>query len=82
MTIVDPYFHYSFLFSVTTFSHGRSAWIKKHIQRKLTGAPKYLEVDTFPDPVGHFGAPWWPFWIFEFLEEGMIESKTYLAKVV
>ena len=60
--IVHPYFHYSFLFSVTTFSHRRSAWIKKHIQRKLTGAPKYLEVDTFQDPFGHFGAPWWPFW--------------------
>ena len=20
---------------------------------------------SFPDPVGHFGAPWWPFWILQ-----------------
>ena len=40
-----------------------------------------LGLDPFPDPVGHFGAPWWPFWIFEVLKEGMMESKTYLAKV-
>ena len=32
-----------------------------------------LRVDPFPDPVGHFGAPWWPFWIFEVLIEGMVE---------
>ena len=38
--IVDCYFHFSFhlLFSVTTFSHRRSAQIKKLIQQKLTGA--------------------------------------------
>ena len=30
---------------------------------KMTGVPKNLGVDTFPDPVGHFGAPWRPFWI-------------------
>ena len=24
---------------------------------QLTGAPKNQGVDTFPDPVGHFGAP-------------------------
>ena len=27
--------------------------------------PKNLGVDTFPDPVGHFGAHWWPFWILQ-----------------
>ena len=27
--------------------------------------PKTLGVDTFPDPVGHFGAPWRPFWILQ-----------------
>ena len=25
--------------------------------------PKNLGVDTFPDPIRHFGAPWRPFWI-------------------
>ena len=34
-----------------------------------------LGLDPFPDPVGHFEAPWWPFWIFEVLIEGMVESK-------
>ena len=27
--------------------------------------PKNLGVDTFPDPVCHFGAPWRPFWILQ-----------------
>ena len=27
--------------------------------------PKNLGVDTFPDPVGHFGPPWQPFWILQ-----------------
>ena len=22
-------------------------------------------VDPFPDPVDHFGSPWWPFWILQ-----------------
>ena len=51
------------LFSVATFSHRQSARIKKLIQQKLTGAPNNLGLDPFPDPVGHFGAPWRPFWI-------------------
>ena len=86
-TIVDRYFHhypfFCFLkknFSVATFSHRRSARIKKLISRKLTGAPKILGVDHFQDPVGHFEAPWWPFWIFEVLIEGMIKSKNLFSK--
>ena len=46
------------------------------------GAPKNPGVDTFSDPVGHFGALWRPFWIFEVPKEGMIESKTCLMKVI
>ena len=57
-----------------------SAWIKKLIKTKLTVAPKSLGVDPFPDPVGHFGAPWQPFWIFEVLIEGMIGSKNLFSK--
>ena len=41
----------------------------------MAGVPKNLGVDPFPDPIGHFVAPWRPFWIFEVLKEGMIESK-------
>ena len=46
----------------------------------LTGAPKNLIVTHFPDSVGHFGAPWRPFWNFKVLIEGMIESKNLLCK--
>ena len=67
------FFSFVFFFSVVYFSHRRSAWIEKLIQRKLKGAPQNLGVDPFPDPVGHFGAPWRPFWIFEVLIEGMVE---------
>ena len=27
--------------------------------------PKHLGVGPFPDPIGNFGAPWWPFWILQ-----------------
>ena len=43
-----PVFFSVFFFSVATFSHRRSALIKKIILRKLTGAL---------DLVGHYGAP-------------------------
>ena len=33
------------------------------------------------DPIDHFRVPWRPFWNFEFLIEGVIESKTYCAKL-
>ena len=42
-----------------------SARIIKLILQKLTGAPKNLGEDTFPDPVGHFGAPKWSFLILQ-----------------
>ena len=45
------------------------------------GAPKNQEVDPFPDPVGHFGAPWRPFLIYEVFIEGMRELKNLLVKV-
>ena len=86
-TIVDRYFHYSFLFSflplfsVTTFSQRRSARIKFFaFLQKLMGVPKNLGVHPFPDPIGHFGASWQPFWMFEVLIEGMIESKNLFSK--
>ena len=46
----------------------------------LTEAPKNLGLDRFPDPVCHFGVLWRPFWIFEVLIEGMIESKYFFFK--
>ena len=50
------------LYSVTTFSHRRSAQVQNTYLAKVDGG-------TFPDPVSNFGAPWRPFWIFEVLEE-------------
>ena len=67
-------------FPVVYFSHRRSARIKKLIQRKLTGAPQNLGVDPFPVPVGHFGAPWRPFWIFEVLIEGMVKQRNLFCE--
>ena len=46
----------------------------------MTGAPNNLGVDHLQDLVGHFGAPWRPFWIFEVLIEGMIESKNLFSE--
>ena len=51
------------LFSVTTFSHRMAPRIQKLILQKLTGAPKTQGLDPFS--VGHFGGPWWPFWILK-----------------
>ena len=41
------FFFFHFFFSVATFSHRRSAWVRK---------PIMLGLDPFADPVGHFGA--------------------------
>ena len=30
---------------------------------KVDGSAQHLGIDPFPDLVGHFGAPWWPFWV-------------------
>ena len=49
-----PFFSPSPFFSVMTFSHRRSARIKKLIWRKLLRTPKNLGVHPFPDPVNHF----------------------------
>ena len=48
---------FHFPFSVTTFSHRKSVRIKKLIEQTLTGAPKNLRVDTFPDPCRSFWGP-------------------------
>ena len=63
-----PVFFPFFFSSVATFSHRRSARIKKLILRKLLRMPINLGVDTFPDPVGHFGAHWQPFWILQVVQ--------------
>ena len=60
-TIYIIFFPHDHDFSVAPFSHRRSARIKKLIYRKLFVAPNKMGLDPFPDPVGYFGAPWWPF---------------------
>ena len=42
------------------------------------GTPNDLGLDPFLDPVGPFGAPRGPFWIFEVLIEGMRKFETNL----
>ena len=37
----------------------------------MARAPETLGVHPFPDPVGHFGAPWRPFEIFEVFIEAV-----------
>ena len=61
-TITNIFFVFLPVFSsVIYFSHRRSAPIKKLIKQKMMGASKNLRLNPFPGPVGHFGAPWWPF---------------------
>ena len=88
MTIVDRYFHHYFTFffpfhfpfSVATFSHRRSARIKKLIWRKWFETVNNLGLDPFPDPVGHFGAPWRPFCISRPLIGRVLGSKTLFSE--
>ena len=46
----------------------------------LVPSPKNLQVETLPDPIGHFGAPCRPFWILKeswsSLSEFSIQSKS------
>merc|ERR1711942_614120 len=76
-------FLFFLLFSVVYFSHRRSARIKKLILRKLLRMPKNLRVDTFPDPVSHFGAPWWPFCILQAVRRcRRLASTPFAARLV
>ena len=52
-----PFFLFS---SVVYFSQRRSARINKLVQWKMIGLPKNPRLD----PIGHFGPPCWPFWIY------------------
>ena len=62
-------FSFFFFSQSSMFFHGMATLIKRFIWKSWQKHPK---IDPFPDPVSHFGAPWWPFWIFEVLMEGII----------
>ena len=47
----------------------------------ISFAPKNLRLDPVTDPPIHFESPYRPFWIFEVLIEGTIESKLHFDKV-
>ena len=64
------FFFSRFFSSVVTFSHRKSARIK----RKVDGSAQKLRG-------GHFSRPPRPFWIFEGLIEEMIESKNLFSKI-
>ena len=59
--------------------HGCEVWGEK-FPSLISVAEPNRGLDPFPDPVGHFGAPWPPFWILEVLIEGMMESKNLFSK--
>ena len=49
----------------------------------MTGTPKNLGVDTFPDPLCHFGAPWRPFWILQAVRRcRRLASAPFAARLV
>ena len=61
------YFFFLFFFPVVHFSHRRSA----------------RGVDPFPDPVGHFEAPWRPFWILQAVRRcRRLASAPFAARLV
>ena len=59
-----------FLISGINISHGMAASIKKLILTKFLVSPKNQGLEGFPEPVGHFGAPWWPFLILQVVQCG------------
>ena len=69
--------------SVATFSHRRSAWIKKLFSESCLEHPKTLGKTPFQDPIGHFGAPWRPFWILQVVRRcRRLASAPFAARLV
>ena len=56
---VDRYYHYSFFF-FSSSSLSQPFLIEEVLGPKnlFSKAAKNLRIHPFPDPVGHFGAPW------------------------
>ena len=86
-TLANCYYHNSFLhlhFSASSPSQPiLIEWLLwKTYLIKVDRSAKNWKTNPIPDPIRHFVAPWRPFWIIEVLIEGMIKSKTNLAKVV
>ena len=80
-TINDVIFSFSFfLLSVFFFSHRRSARLKKTYFAKVDGSaqkPGGRLLSRLRQP---FWGPWQPFWIFEAIIEGMVETKNLLSE--
>ena len=75
-SVFSFFFPPRFLSSVATFSHRRSARIKNLFSLNLG-------VDTFPDPLIHFGAPWRPFWILQAVRRcRRLASAPFAARLV
>ena len=79
-TVNNTIFSCPFFSPSSTFLIEGMLWSNHLFRKRLMGAPKNQEVGTYSDPISHFGAPLQPFWIFEVLIEGMIESKDLLSK--
>ena len=58
-------------------------WNAARSCQKLLRTPKNLGVDTFPDPLCHFGAPWRPFWILQAVRRcRRLASAPFAARLV
>ena len=81
------FFHF---FSIATFSHRRSARIKKLILQKLTGAPRNLGIDPFQTPTailgpsgGHFGFLLvFVFFIIKYNTASLVSGSKYLVAII
>ena len=52
------------------------------MKRKLTGAPKNLGADPFPDPVSHYGAPWRPIGILQMVQCCVLQALSHRTMIL
>ena len=63
-----------FFSSVVNVSHRRTLKMKNVFKRKMFGPSKNLEIDPFPNSVGHFETQWRPSWISHVSNTGFAPS--------
>ena len=74
-TVWPPIYHLlPFFSSVVNFSHRRTLKMKNVFKRKMFGPSKNLEIDPFPNSVGHFETQWRPSWISHVSNTGFAPS--------
>ena len=61
-------------FEASDWSKYKECSDQKTYLAKVDGSAQNIGVDPFPDPVGHFGTPGRPVWMFEVLIKRIMES--------